>query len=58
MKALQRITYTTDDLVLHIIHPVKKIDNPSFGWYAMALIVKSLRFRSSSRLEVNVTCFG
>ena len=28
MKALQRITYTTDDLVLHIIHPVKKIDNP------------------------------
>ena len=26
MKTLQRIAHTADDLVPHIIHPVKKID--------------------------------
>ena len=59
LKTLHRISHTADDLMFSY-HPFREKDLqvPLSGLYAMALIVKSLRFRSSSRLEVNITSFG
>ena len=38
--------------------PSNASTNPFVLWYAMAFIVKSLRFKSSMRFGVNVTSFG
>ena len=57
-KALHRVSHRADQAAPRSCLPPKRSTSPLRGSYAIALIVKSLRCRSSARLGVNVTCLG